>query len=67
MIRQGSLASRGICNVIESVQGKLILIPRLSRAREVVTPRGTNMGAVSHNRTPVKSERTALVCWGPEM
>ena len=24
------------------------------------------MGAVVHNRTPVKSERTALVCWGLE-
>ena len=24
------------------------------------------MGAVAHNRTPVKSERTALVCWGPK-
>ena len=54
----------GICNASESVQGKLILIPRPSRAREVVTPRGTNMSAVAHNRTPVKSDRTALVCWG---
>ena len=31
-----------------------------------MTPRGTHMGAVAHNRTPVKSERTALVCWGPK-
>ena len=48
----------------ESVQRIVILIPRPSRAREVVTPRGTNMGAVANNRTPVKSERTVLVCWG---
>ena len=62
--RQGSLGSRGICNASESVQGELILIPRPSRAREVVTPRRTNMGAVAHNRTSLKSERTVLVCWG---
>ena len=24
------------------------------------------MGVMAHNRTPVKSERTALVCWGPK-
>ena len=63
-IRQGSLGSRGVCNAGVSVQGKLILISRPSRARKVVTPRGTNMGAVAHARTPVKSEQTALVCWG---
>ena len=40
------------------------IIPRPSRAREVVTPRGTNTGAVAHIRTSLKSERTALVCWG---
>ena len=52
---------RGICNAGESVQEKLMLIPRPSRAREVVTPRGINMGEVAHNRTLVKSEQTALV------
>ena len=31
-----------------------------------MTPRGTNMGAVAHNRTLVKSEQTALVCWAPK-
>ena len=31
-----------------------------------MTPRGTNMGAVANDRTPVKSELTALVCWAPK-
>ena len=37
---QGSLGSRGACNAGESNQGKFILIPCPSRAREVVTQRG---------------------------
>ena len=47
----------------EFVQGKLILIPCPSRARELMNPRGTTMGAVARTRIPVKSEQIALVCW----
>ena len=54
--RQGSLSSRGICDAGGSFQGKLILVPRPSRAREVVAPRETTMGAVARRWTPVKSD-----------
>ena len=47
--------SVGPCTIRQGSLG-LILIPRPSRAREVATPMGTNMGAVAHNWTPVKSE-----------
>ena len=57
---------KGKCNAGKSVQGKVILILRPSRARECVTPRGANTGAVASNRAPVKSGWSALVCWGPK-
>ena len=51
--RQGSLSPKGIiCNAVESYQGKFMLIPRPSRAREIVTLRGAPLSTETWSWVP---------------